>query len=59
MKGKENLGNWKPVGRDGELVLYASPDREMGVLVNERTGQPTGDPQPLQVFFKWGVFTEV
>ena len=51
--------SWEPVGRDGELVLYASPDRKTGVLVNEKTSKPTGDPQPLQVFFKWGTFVEV
>lgn len=47
---------WETIGRDGELLLYASPDKDQGVLIDEATGKPRGEPQPLQVFFKWGVF---
>ena len=58
MKDNEKMAGWDPVGRDGELVLHADADREMGALYNEVTGQ-WSDPQPLQVFFKWGTFVEV
>jgi hypothetical protein len=49
---------WEVVGRDGELVLYASPDHTKGLLFNEITKE-MGDEEPLQVFFKWGNFTEI
>jgi hypothetical protein len=51
--------NWRLVGKDGELALYQSPGSESGMLVDELTGQVLGEPQPLQVFFKWGNFAEV
>jgi len=50
---------WEAIGRDGELHLYASPDRAQGVLFNQQTRAVTGPPQPLQIFFKWGNFTEM
>lgn len=59
MAKKAIPSEWSEVGRDGELILYVSPDREQGVLVDKRTGEPTGEPQPLQVFFKWGNFMEI
>lgn len=46
------------IGRDGELWLYASEDREIGVLYNTLRDTES-DPKPLQVFFKWGVFEPV
>ena len=51
--------DWQPVGRDGELLLYASPDKTQGMLVDLATGKPRGDPQSLQVFFKWGNFEAI
>jgi len=45
----------QPVARDGELVLYATDDREFGILYNENTDTKSKQ-QPLQVFFKWGNF---
>ena len=51
--------DWKAVGKDGELVLYASPDGEQGILVDSSTGKTRGKPQPLQVFFKWGNFEAI
>ena len=52
------LSDMDLVGRDGELELYATADRETGILydaIRDRQSQP----QPLQVFFKWGNFEVV
>ena len=59
MSTKGVPAGWRPIGQDGELVLYASPDRAQGVIFNQQTQRTTGDPQPLQVFFKWGNFEEL
>ena len=45
----------KPVGRDGELILYADSRKAVGLLYNEATKAQT-PKRPLQVFFKWGRF---
>lgn len=45
----------KLVGRDGEMELYASEDGETGVLYDSLRDTES-EPQPLQVFFKWGNF---
>lgn len=48
----------KPVGGDGELVLYADEALEEGRLYNKIT-RKWSEPQPLQIFFKWGNFGEI
>lgn len=48
---------WDRVAHDGELILYASPNREEGVVYDESTGK-VSDPKNIQVFFKWGNFVE-
>lgn len=47
--------NMELVGRDGELELYASKDRKTGILYDSAR-ETESEPQPLQVFFKWGNF---
>jgi len=53
--------DWKEVGRDGELILKVANPKDpdsMAVLYNEFTREYS-EPQPLQVFFKWGNFVEI
>ena len=54
------IGNleMQPVSRDGELILYASKDRQYGVLFNSVNDTRSG-VLPLQVFFKWGNFEPI
>jgi len=46
------------MAKSGELILYASSDRQVGVL-RDPIRDTTSDRQPLQVFFKWGNFVEL
>lgn len=46
------------VGRDGDMLLYASKNGKMGVLYDS-VRKIESKPQPLQVFFKWGNFEPV
>lgn len=50
-----DMSKMRPVARDGELILYADADRELGFLLDTYTGRPS-PVQDLQVFFKWGNF---
>ena len=47
--------NMTLAGIDGELELYASPDKKTGVIRDVVSGK-TSTPKPLQVLFKWGNF---
>ena len=47
-----------PVARDGELILYATQDRETGLLYDS-VRETASEKMPLQVFFKWGNFVEL
>lgn len=59
---KELAEEWKPIGRNGELMLCvrhrdrAHPMQDAAVY-NELTGEMS-EAQPMQVWFKWGRFEE-
>ena len=48
----------QPIGRDGELVLYADKQREYGILV-DTVRNTESEKLDLQVFFKWGNFEAI
>lgn len=52
------VGKFKPVARDGELVLYADKSRKRGKL-HDTNRDIWSDEQELQVFFKWGNFEPI
>lgn len=58
MSNLSDYSTWLVTGKDGELLLLASPDKTEGAIYStlDRT---TSTPKPLQVHYKWGVFEPV